>query len=274
MDLDLFADPESKYTLIQRYDNEPDILAIEEFGAMDNYTSVPNDIELIVVVPTNSARSDIVAVAEPISNQHTPTEQYPWPGRPDVYPYRILVENVRYTTRDLVRKALEDNGHTWAAPWKVKRADLAPADLFPPKEVRYGAGAPASLVSEPANRDRKIWPDELDENSSYAEGASRQVTVNKYERDERARTHCLRYYGPVCQVCDFDFGEEYGSEAEGFIHVHHRKPLSEVGENYRANPIKDLVPVCPNCHAVIHMDGDTKSLDEVRAMLEEARRNK
>ncbi len=34
---------------------------------------------------------------------------------------------------------------------------------------------------------------------------------------------------------------------EGFIHVHHLKPLSEVGYEYRVDPIRDLRPVCPNC---------------------------
>jgi 5-methylcytosine-specific restriction protein A len=71
----------------------------------------------------------------------------------------------------------------------------------------------------------------------------------------------------VCKVCGVDFGDRYGEQASGFIHVHHKIPLSEVDEEYRVNPIEDLVPVCPNCHAVIHMGDEMKSVKEVRHML-------
>ncbi|SDW13588.1 5-methylcytosine-specific restriction enzyme A [Thiocapsa roseopersicina] len=45
-------------------------------------------------------------------------------------------------------------------------------------------------------------------------------------------------------------------------------PLSEIGARYAVNPITDLRPVCPNCHAVIHLGGCTRSIDEVREMLQ------
>ena len=44
----------------------------------------------------------------------------------------------------------------------------------------------------------------------------------------------------------------YGEIAKGFIHVHHLIPLSEIKENYQVNPKTDLIPVCPNCHAMLH----------------------
>jgi len=56
--------------------------------------------------------------------------------------------------------------------------------------------------------------------------------------------------------------------AKGFIHVHHLKPLATIGENYEVNPIDDLRPVCPNCHAVIHMRKEPYTIDEVRNMLQ------
>jgi 5-methylcytosine-specific restriction protein A len=60
----------------------------------------------------------------------------------------------------------------------------------------------------------------------------------------------------------------FGPEAEGFIHVHHLIPLSTIGTEYLVDPINDLRPVCPNCHAVIHLGGGSRSIDEVREMLE------
>jgi 5-methylcytosine-specific restriction protein A len=53
----------------------------------------------------------------------------------------------------------------------------------------------------------------------------------------------------------------------GFTHVHHLKLLSTVGSGYQVDPIEDLRPVCPNCHAVIHRREPPYSIDEVRAFL-------
>lgn len=59
----------------------------------------------------------------------------------------------------------------------------------------------------------------------------------------------------------------------GIIHVHHLKPLHESIGIGIVDPSRDLVPVCPNCHAVIHSKRndfgkpDVCTPNEVRAML-------
>lgn len=272
MDLALFASPDAQKLLIQRYKNEPDILAIEEFGVTDNFHKArDDDFDLVAVVPTNAANTETSIVAIPTSDQHTPNSQLPWPGLPEVYPNRIHLRDVRYTERMYIRQAVEAAGHVWAAAWQIKTAMVNPVDLFPPRHVRYGQGAPFGSAHEPGKDDEEegmnIWPDDLDDETSYMEGAKKRVTVNAYERNRRARAHCIKHYGPICQACDIDFGERYGPSADGFIHVHHRKPISETDEEYRVNPIEDLVPVCPNCHAVIHMDDQMKTIQEVRVLL-------
>ena len=50
-------------------------------------------------------------------------------------------------------------------------------------------------------------------------------------------------------------------KAKNFIHVHHVTPISKVGREYKIDPIKDLIPLCPNCHAMIHKD---ISLEEIQ----------
>jgi predicted HNH restriction endonuclease len=70
-------------------------------------------------------------------------------------------------------------------------------------------------------------------------------------------------------MCNFNFGRFFGETAEGFIHVHHLKPLAEIGEEYEVDPIEDLRPVCPNCHAMIHLGGVTRSIKDVKAMLKQ-----
>ena len=93
---------------------------------------------------------------------------------------------------------------------------------------------------------------ELRPTETFVEGATTRVTVNRYERDPRARRACIAYWGVNCAVCDLNFGEMYGPEAEGFINVHHVVDLSVVGANYEIDPRADLRPVCPNCHSMLH----------------------
>ncbi|TSA83015.1 HNH endonuclease [Deinococcus detaillensis] len=106
----------------------------------------------------------------------------------------------------------------------------------------------------------------------YPEGATRQVTVNAYERNRAARKACIAYHGTICSVCDSDLEEFYGSIAYGFIHVHHLKPLSEVGEGYNVDPETDLVPVCPNCHAMLHRTNPPLTIEQLRELIQEAHR--
>lgn len=113
------------------------------------------------------------------------------------------------------------------------------------------------------------FPEEIDV-SSYIdlyEGAKKQVYVNSYERNSSARECCVKHYGARCIICGFDFEEVYGKVGKDVIHVHHLKPLHEIGETYRVDPIHDLRPVCPNCHVIIHKSNPPYSIDEVIAMI-------
>lgn len=110
-------------------------------------------------------------------------------------------------------------------------------------------------------------PDEIPGSDKLYEGIGRQVTVNAYERNPVARTRCIEAHGSSCCVCGFDFGAIYGPAAAGFVHVHHITPLALIGTRYEVDPVQDLRPVCPNCHAVIHMVHPPRSIEEVKKML-------
>ena len=112
-----------------------------------------------------------------------------------------------------------------------------------------------------------LYPDELTEPEKYPEGARKLVTVNAYERDNRARNKCIEKYGYRCAVCCFDFYDTYGKIGMGFVHVHHLIPLYKVGKQYRVDPVKDLRPVCPNCHAMLHRSGGVMTIDSLRKVL-------
>lgn len=93
--------------------------------------------------------------------------------------------------------------------------------------------------------------EENEEQRNFHEGKKKPTSGFAYERDPKARSECIRQNGTVCFVCGFDFFEFYGELGLGFIHVHHVTDVAVQGET-KIDPKKDLVPVCPNCHAMLH----------------------
>ncbi len=93
--------------------------------------------------------------------------------------------------------------------------------------------------------------------------------MNVYERSAKARQACIARYGVDCFICGFNFNSVYGDAGDGFIHVHHLKPLSEVGEKYELDPVEDLRPVCPNCHAMIHRRIPAYTIEEMKELIVE-----
>ena len=117
-----------------------------------------------------------------------------------------------------------------------------------------------------ATRER-LYPDELEAGHKYIEGARRTVRVNAYERDPKARKACINHYGTSCAVCGFNFEAAYGSVGKDFIHVHHLNPIALTHGEYELDPIGDLRPVCPNCHAMLHRPETLLSIKELQATL-------
>jgi hypothetical protein len=122
------------------------------------------------------------------------------------------------------------------------------------------------------NRDlAAAFHEEISDGVAFAEGSLKRVLVNRYERDPNAREACIRHYGVTCSACGFDFGVFYGEVATGFTHVHHLIPLSRLGAEYVLNPIEDLRPVCPNCHAMLHRRTPPYSIEDLRGIIDSRR---
>ena len=124
----------------------------------------------------------------------------------------------------------------------------------------------ASFLKDQGQRPVSI-PEEIPTPSRYLEGATRQIAVNAYERNSFARKLCIEHHGCRCAACGFDFEATYGEMGLGFIHVHHLKPLSEVRKEYEVNPISDLIPVCPNCHAMIHCGKEMMNVEALKGLI-------
>lgn len=104
----------------------------------------------------------------------------------------------------------------------------------------------------------------IEKRKRFIEGARIETTVTRFERNPKARKDCLMHYGYGCLVCSMNFEQVYGEIGRNFIHVHHEVEISTIGEEYEIDPINDLKPVCPNCHAMLHKRKPAYSIDELR----------
>jgi 5-methylcytosine-specific restriction endonuclease McrA len=158
---------------------------------------------------------------------------------------------------------------SWAARFPSVFPIAGEADLPTATEflTRSRAAIGPSTQKKATRRPEYLAAEELSTEVEFLEGSARSVLVNAYERNRRAREKCLRHYGRTCAVCGFNFEARYGEAAAGYIQVHHIVPIAKLGQEYRLDPVTDLQPVCPNCHAVIHRREPPFSIDEVREML-------
>lgn len=100
----------------------------------------------------------------------------------------------------------------------------------------------------------------------FVEGKAYISQTSAYERNVKAREECLKHYGCKCVVCGFDFEKEYGEIGRGFIEVHHVVPVSTIGKEYVVDPIRDLRPLCSNCHSMVHRREPVIGIEELKEM--------
>lgn len=104
------------------------------------------------------------------------------------------------------------------------------------------------------------------------EGSLVKVMANKYERNRAAREKCIKLKGAKCQVCGKDFEEIYGEIGKDFIHVHHLVPISSIGKEYELDVEKDLAPVCPNCHYMLHRQDPPYKIEDLKKKMANAKK--
>lgn len=125
-----------------------------------------------------------------------------------------------------------------------------------------------SLIFSTANDE--YFPETIESSLEIFEGIRKQVYVNKYERSSIARAKCIEVHGNVCKICNFNFEKIYGELGKEFIHVHHVTPIHTIGKSYKVDYVNDLIPVCPNCHAMLHrqMNGKYYSVSELAKLVD------
>ncbi len=111
--------------------------------------------------------------------------------------------------------------------------------------------------------------DALQSDTFSESGERKNIARNLPERNTKARNACLKRRGHRCLICGFDAGEVYGEAFAGKIHVHHIVPIATKNEEYQIDPETDLMPVCPNCHMMLHtkVNGDYLSPEELKKVI-------
>jgi hypothetical protein len=100
------------------------------------------------------------------------------------------------------------------------------------------------------------------------EGSFYEVLTTRYERSRVNRDICIKHHGWSCKICSVNLQDVYGDRAKEFIHVHHIEKLADSGSKL-IDPINDLMPVCPNCHSIIHKTKEPALPEEmVRLIME------
>jgi 5-methylcytosine-specific restriction protein A len=111
-----------------------------------------------------------------------------------------------------------------------------------------------------------------DYTSGDTEGRTYLARHRRYERSLRNRAAALRIHGTSCQGCGFNFDDVYGGEhARRFIEVHHVRSIT-TGVR-KIDPSTDLIPLCSNCHSMVHRQpGVILSLNDLKRLLTHRRK--
>lgn len=177
----------------------------------------------------------------------------------DITKTLLFLENGQTTGPTFKYPNYLDN-QSFAGVRELTAASAAQLDTFLPE---YEPGtAPLAQLEAPF-----ALPEELSEDDSYPEAAKKQISVNAFEHNSIARGKCLQHYGYNCSVCGFNFEAIFGKIGHNYIHVHHIVPLNEIDESYMLDPIEDLRPICPNCHAMIHQKQPAYTIEELKELL-------
>jgi hypothetical protein len=124
--------------------------------------------------------------------------------------------------------------------------------------------------NEARQRFGNFFSEQLDQEAAtqaYFEGRLIEARLIARSRNGLARQACIDRHGTSCAVCGFDFGVVYGGHGAGFIEVHHLIRVSSHDEEHQIDSVKDLCPVCANCHRMLHRSNKPLSVEQLKSII-------
>ena len=115
------------------------------------------------------------------------------------------------------------------------------------------------------------------EKDMVSEGKTAKKDTIVRKRSKKLRDAAIEYYtdrnGEICcAACGFCFEKVYHERGKGFIEIHHEKPLYQFStdgfETYIGEAVKNMKPVCSNCHRMLHRGSDLISVADLREIIQ------
>ncbi len=186
-----------------------------------------------------------------------------WPDQ-----FMAMIEDLLVLPEPLHYSLFEFGDWHFTPPQQSMRVPVAYRDKFW-KILANGQedhGSTANTIDSMSEKESLIESNNPEASTAIGgqEGGLRSVIVTRAERNPKNRKDCLNHWGYKCRVCSFDFGQVFGGVANEYIHVHHHNPLAFSGEIV-SDPVNDMSPLCPNCHAVAHLHVPPYSIEELIA---------
>lgn len=183
----------------------------------------------------------------------------------------LLLEEHNLTLSNLAKNSnktalfIAQNMVDWFSAELTKKSEIAAPwqDKYTRNKIKVNGREITNFSLEKNDIQDEIIPTDI----IFKEGSLKQIQVNAYERNSQARKKCLEKHGYSCKCCGFNFEIVYGELGKNFIHVHHVTPLSQIKMTYILNPETDLIPVCANCHAMIHRKVPPYTIDEIQKLM-------
>jgi predicted HNH restriction endonuclease len=178
--------------------------------------------------------------------------------------YRKLGNNGVHTITDSGRKFLQSNMDT---------VEYLFSGDFNSDDIK------SSLTTIAKAREQKKRVLVYDENLVIEEGTKRIKNVQVYERSRKLREAAISRYMVndhlECFVCSFDFYVVYGDRGKGYIEIHHQKPLFQYEDEdiskFIMRALLNVVPLCSNCHRMIHREKNAPlPVEELRRLVQKA----
>lgn len=197
----------------------------------------------------------------------------PWDGKPNLE--QIYYEDRAYPAEELPEYRIDVH---WFLIFPDKPIDVARLREILGRKSRWSPSEAVTsvvsgfegieeLIANLVSRAQFNYPEEVVEPCRLPEGAVTTIKVNSYERNSKARSICIKRHGACCAVCKISFKQYYGELGRDYIHVHHLKPLSVERKEHHVDPVEDLRPICPNCHAMLHKKNPPYTIEELREIM-------
>ena len=115
----------------------------------------------------------------------------------------------------------------------------------------------------------------LTDETMISEGRIEMVKKYAKKRSKALRDAAVKYYtrnGHIeCCACSLEFSSHYGAIGKNYIEIHHLNPICEYDGEVRLDldeAIRELRPLCANCHRVVHLHNPILSIQAVQDALQ------